>query len=201
MDPEQLQYSVNRAKRDLKHKAMMIRADRLLTLTYRENITDRERAYKHLEQFVKRCHKAFNGFDYVAVSEKQKRGAIHFHLAVNRFYHVNIVRAIWRSIVGQDNGNIDMTPPRGRGPKNVVQIARYLSKYMAKDMDENAISKKRYSSSRGIPKPEKKTFYIPMGPNTFRLVSMLFQRHIGKNFSRWAEITDSDRHILWFSTF
>lgn len=200
MNPEQLRSSVQRSKRDMRHKAMMLKADRLLTLTYRENFTDRDEAYRHLEKFAGYMRKHFGTFPYVAVMEYQKRGAIHFHLAITEYYWHQIVRHYWKKATGRD-GNIDLQPPKKRGQKNVVNVARYLAKYMAKDMEDSPIASKRYSSSRGIPKPDQQTFFIPTGPNTFRLIAMLFQRHYGRNFSRWAEVTDADRHILWFSTF
>src|SRR5664279_4983564 len=56
----------------------------LLTLTYRENMQDRERMARDLDVFVKRVRREIPGFEYVCAFERQKRGAWHAHLAVRK---------------------------------------------------------------------------------------------------------------------
>ena len=80
----------------------------MLTLTYRENMTDRARMARDFDVFMKRIRRIFPGFEYVCVFEEQKRGAWHAHLAVQRvqshYLHkgvlvksYDLLRAVWRA--------------------------------------------------------------------------------------------------------
>jgi hypothetical protein len=114
---------------------MAFGTDRLLTLTYRENMTDRRRAYADTVRFIARCRQVNLLPDYVAVAEQQKRGAWHVHVACRGYMAVMTLRRIWREIVGEfegkPNGNIDLSY-RHRGQSNPWRIAAYLSKYIGK---------------------------------------------------------------------
>jgi hypothetical protein len=200
MNPDQLAYSVQRARREMRHKCLMLQTDRMITLTYRSNFTDRDAALKHYDHFAKLCRRHFRSFEYVAVTERQKRGAIHFHIAVNRFYSVNKLRALWQQVIGED-GQVNITKPTPNPKAGAGYIARYMSKYMSKDMQDIELSRKRYTSSRGIAKPEKITLYIPIGPNTFQILARLTSQYIGKSYDRCRRIDGAERYILWFTTF
>jgi len=51
MSPEDLRRSVSRARKSMRHKVLMMGADRMLTLTYRANQCDLSLAYSHLSAF------------------------------------------------------------------------------------------------------------------------------------------------------
>jgi hypothetical protein len=51
-----------------------IQADRMITLTYRENMEDKARLKRDFDALQRRLG-ALGGFQYVAVAERQKRGA------------------------------------------------------------------------------------------------------------------------------
>ena len=149
--------SIRRSRQTVKDKALTMQADRMLTLTYRENVTDRTRAFKDFNKFIRLVRKYHGDIQYVAVAEKQKRGAFHFHLAINRFYDVRNLRALWHRVVGKDNGNIDISRkhnPAGR-PVDPAKIAAYLSKYMSKEFgdEEHVPGRNRYRVSLGIVVP------------------------------------------------
>src|SRR5208283_966175 len=76
---------IRRAKAKLRRKVMAAGLDHLLTLTYRENITEKWRAWADFERFVRLVHKHRSDWPWVVVAEAQKRGAVHFHLAVKGF--------------------------------------------------------------------------------------------------------------------
>jgi len=200
MSPEQLERCAIRAKKMVREKCLMLGADRMFTLTYRENMQDRDLAYKHLEKFARFCNKQFGDFPYVAVMEYQKRGACHFHIATNRFFNVAIMRCLWHR-ASKDTGAVNVTSPRTGGKWNRVKISRYLAKYMLKDQEAGGINTKRFSSSRGIPKPVVSTYYIPLGPNTFRLVCALMRELSGKKIERFREVPLGTKPGVWLSTF
>lgn len=153
-DPVDLESNQERAFRRAKSKVrklvMTIRADRLLTFTTRENITDRTLFDKLFVRVVKLIHEKYPEWKYVAVAERQKRGAWHYHLAVTGFQDVGFIRAAWLSLV---DGNIDVTAPRTGGDKKAgaASIAGYLTKYMSKAFIElYEFGKYRYRASQGI---------------------------------------------------
>jgi hypothetical protein len=97
---------IRRAKAKIRRKVMAGGLDHLLTLTYRVNITDRWRAWADFTKFIRLVHRHFPEWPYVVVYETQKRGAIHFHVAVKGFQKVELLRGLWLSLVGE--GNIDV---------------------------------------------------------------------------------------------
>src|SRR5690606_33091309 len=106
MDEATLAKSRQRSRRVVKIKCRSGQVDRLLTLTYRENERDYEKCLADFKRFVRLMRKRFGeGFYYVAVPEEQKRGAIHFHLAIKGFYPINTVRRLWRKAVGNEFGS------------------------------------------------------------------------------------------------
>lgn len=150
-----------RAKKQVRYKSMMMNSDRMLTLTYRENITDLTKAWEDLKAFSRKMKAEYqDDWQYICVPEFQKRGAVHFHMAISGFFPVNKVRKFWRDIVGE--GNIDITSPRsiGKNTWNPKRIALYLAKYITKN-DSVEFNKRRYSSTN-IPNPPFVTGWLPI---------------------------------------
>lgn len=136
--------------------------DTLLTLTYRENMVDRERMARDLDVFLKRVRRVIPDFEYVCAFERQKRGAWHAHLATRRInYHYQVkgvlvksyslLRSMWREVVGHDNGNVDVSRNRSVS-RSSAKLASYLSKYIGKSFDSAARYQNSYSASgRALP--------------------------------------------------
>lgn len=165
MDIYTLSKSQARARKVVKQKALMMQADRLLTLTFRENLTDIQEAWSVFKYFSKLMRWRYGErFLYITVPEYQKRGAVHFHLAVKGFYHANTVRRLWHRAVGNRGGNIDITNPQNYGIKswNPKRIARYLSKYITKN-DSVEFNKRRYSSSSTLLPPKPRFEWLALG--------------------------------------
>ena len=138
-----------RAKGAVRRRLLTIGADHLLTLTYRDNVTEVAKAEEDLRQFLKLVRERYPEYPYVAVWERQKRGAIHWHLGVPGFQDVRFLRKCWRKVVGHDNGNIDVTPPRGK--RSVyASLASYIAKYILKGQEERRRGQHRYRCSVGI---------------------------------------------------
>ena len=94
------------------------------------------------------------------MAEFQKRGAIHFHVAIKGFQDVSLLRSLWRSIV--EEGNIDVQY-RGSGVElqwKKSALACYLSKYIGKDM-ETELNEKRFRCSLGIEIPGR-VIWLPL---------------------------------------
>jgi len=142
--------AVRHARSRVRHLILAARADHLLTLTYRDNVTDFDRACADLSKFVRIVKAKRPGWVYIAVPEQQKRGAWHWHLAVRGRQDVTLLRSIWRHIVGE--GNIDVNPPRGVGKQRTLALVKYLGKYLAKGFAEGnrALNGRRFRASLRI---------------------------------------------------
>lgn len=145
-EQERVKSSTDRTRKTIRQRCMSFKADRLLTLTYRENQTDRTRAYRDTVTFIARARAAGYLPRYVAVPEQQTRGAWHVHIACRGFMWVQTLRRIWRNIVGQDNGNIDLSY-RHRGQSNPWRIASYLGKYIGKAIEQSTPGERTFWAS------------------------------------------------------
>jgi hypothetical protein len=132
-EQERAESSVQRTRKTIRQRCMAFGVDRMLTLTYQENMEDRERCYSDTIKLIQRCQAAGYLPKYVAVPEQQKRGAWHVHIACKGFMWVQTIRRFWREIVGL--GNIDMSY-RHRNENNPWRIAAYLSKYIGKAIEQ-----------------------------------------------------------------
>lgn len=148
-----LRVAANRAKTRVRKFCKVIRADSLLTLTYRVNMQDLQRCKRHLREFVRRLRRVCPNFRAVATFERQKRGAWHVHLATPRLVLVagegvksyNLIRAIWRSVTGEDGGNIDVSRRYRAGRMSAAKIAAYISKYIVKAFEEGESESNRWT--------------------------------------------------------
>lgn len=149
-------FAVLRARRMVRHRIKAARLDYMLTLTYRENMQDPERLRRDWDAFRRRLRRA-GSFVYVAVIERQRRGAFHLHIAVRGRQNVRLLRVIWRAVVGEyqghPGGNVDVRSPfRDRALRH--KLAAYLAKYVAKAFTELTAGAHRYWCSKGIEVPE-----------------------------------------------
>ncbi|WP_220459565.1 rolling circle replication-associated protein [Rugamonas fusca] len=149
-----------RAKKKVRECCKAIGADRMVTLTYRENMVDRETALKHWKAFCRKLGK-HKQFHYVAVIEEQERGALHFHVAVTGRQMYALLRSIWQSVLGrgpdgQQMGQVNVRDPHrfGFGQNGAHKLAAYIAKYCSKQMQCRALDQKRYFRSKGIVVPE-----------------------------------------------
>lgn len=130
-----------------------MRADHLLTLTYRANVTDFNQATSDLSRFVRKVKVKLPGWVYIGVAERQERGAWHWHLAVCGRQDVDLLRACWLDIVGE--GNIDVSAPKGKSKFRELALVKYLGKYLAKGFSstDRNLNARRFRASLGIEVP------------------------------------------------
>lgn len=144
-DARNRERAARRAKTEVRRLCKAMMADTLLTLTYRANVVDLDLCKAHLKEFVRRVRRIVPGFMAVAGFEQQNRGAWHVHLATARipvvlrpvngsgdFRSFNVLRAIWRSVVGEHGGNVDLSRRKRHSRKSAAEIAAYISKYISK---------------------------------------------------------------------
>lgn len=161
-----LQRAARRAKTRVRRTIKVLGLDALLTLTYKANQQDLTLCKKHMKEFVRRMRRALPGWVYVAAFEKQTRGAWHVHMATHalpahmsasngvKVKSFNVVRAIWRSVVGELGGNIDQARRKRWSAQSTGKLAAYVSKYMLKAFEDGDDWSNRYSGSQGVEIPE-----------------------------------------------
>jgi hypothetical protein len=172
--------AVRRARQNIRWLCKVMEADRLFTLSYRENQIDREQARADFSRFLRLVRGGWRGVEgvpdwqYVAVLEKQERGAYHIHCAVKGWQRVKFLRQCWYKALGgtgnesgdQTPGAVNVTNPdkkkwghTGRNWK-VNKLSSYLTKYLAKTFDETTSEKKRYWHTRDLKTPRIQRFWI-----------------------------------------
>lgn len=150
--------SVQRSKSMVRRLVKEIGADHLLTLTTRESSNTPESLAARWKAFVRR-YRFFTGesFHYVAVPERHPKNPDHWHLHVATVGKLKLKLARqmwWYACGGRGMGNIDVEFIRvgcdRDGFKRGVldrsaRIARYISKYITKDLCfAHRPDKKRY---------------------------------------------------------
>ncbi len=198
VDEATLRSSLRRSRRTLLMRILELKPDRILTLTYRENKTDLNKAWRDLKPFARNCRAHGIDLMYVVVPERQKRGAIHFHMAIRGFHPVGTLRAAWRNVV--DEGNIDVTSPR-KGKWNSKKVSGYLMKYLTKEMGITAKDKKRFASSRNIERHEERTLFLYVYIDVLMHCEDLLKWCLDVWDSEWRSYESQDGKLIWVGTY
>jgi hypothetical protein len=129
---------------------------KFLTLTFKENIQDITYANKEFKNFIQRLNyylykTKIQLLKYIATWEKQKRGAIHYHIIFFDFPYINKAKLsnLWTHGFIKIN-RIDVD--------SIENSGRYLSKYFGKDLELKEHKKKAFFKSQNLKLPmvEKK---------------------------------------------
>jgi len=153
---ENKQRSLRRARSVIRKKIIEGELDHFLTLTYKENKKDVAECWKDWKKFIRLVQKKYPTLKYLVIVERQKRGAIHFHVAVHGFMHVQSVRCSWLQVVGE--GNIDIK--RRSRNQSMHGLANYITKYLTKQYDELESFQNLYRCSKNI-KLKQTKLYLP----------------------------------------
>ena len=202
--------SAKRAKQTVRLRCKAISADRMITLTYRENMQDMGRLMRDWDSF-RRAMGKHKQFHYVAAIERQERGAFHFHVAVHGRQSYHILRSIWLRIVGEGNGYAHVRNPndfykfKPKGAKKHNRelqhlIAAYLGKYITKDAEDHELNKKRYWSSRGIVVPEKNYYQLPYGVTESEAFAHILQIAANHNNQGMVFFSNQSLGVCWVAT-
>lgn len=131
-----------------------------LTLTTKDNICDRNNFKDLLKAFVKRFNYHIlktkkSKLKYIAVLEKQKRGAWHAHILlfnVPYIPHKQLLTLWGHGAVRINKVDVDSKENRGR------YVTKYFEKGIGQELLEN-FGKQAYLSSRNLKKPSEDKFY------------------------------------------
>jgi hypothetical protein len=177
-DETNAERAARRARQAVRWSVKAIGCDQMLTLTYRENVTDYAESRRHFARFVAMCRKEWPTFRYVAAPEVQperlERTGVavwHWHVAVRGFVNYDKLRGLWWRAIGcrvvwssegkpvlsdrsETPGNVQGVSARVRGRQRRSwasdRLAGYLAKYIGKSIGSADVDGKSYSVSRGL---------------------------------------------------
>lgn len=162
---ESLERSERRAKTNVRLNVIELAPSALVTFTTRETMP-LDSLFWCWQYFNRLMRDAGVEFEYVAVPERHPTNPDHLHLHVayrgrtpfnllRRFWHMALearhgrrVRSILRGT--ESPGNVDVQTVKAReSNRRIRKIAKYISKYITKDLISE-FNKKRYWPSKGI---------------------------------------------------
>ncbi|NCO05344.1 MAG: hypothetical protein GW939_04345 [Candidatus Magasanikbacteria bacterium] len=142
---KKVQYSINRTKTEIRRLVNSNpHLNKFMTLTFADNVTDLKTANYLFNQFVKRISYRYKDFEYFAVPEFQKRGAVHYHVLCNLPYvEMGALEYTW----GHGIVNI-------RKVDEVNNLGAYMSKYLGKELFSGRMfGKKKFFRSQTLKEP------------------------------------------------
>ncbi len=166
-DRQNLQRSLSRTIRNLRRS---INANvgqwgdyfpKFMTLTFKQNIKDHKTANDEFMKFIQRLNYRVTGqkraiLKYTAVVERQKRGAIHYHVIFYNLPYIsfNELLDVWQNKNEQRGLRINAI-------KEIDNVGSYVTKYISKEIralkdgkgGKREKDKKIYFQSRGLKKP------------------------------------------------
>jgi hypothetical protein len=196
---QNLMDAAKRAKQQVRLRCKAIGADRMITLTYARNMTDKVQLKKHFDAFRRRLSN-IQQFAYVAVAERQKRGAWHLHIAVKGRHNYRVLRSIWCSVIGENARVHVKNPFREKGLRH--KLASYIGKYITKDFAEHALNEKRYWTSRGIGIPEQLSIAHLLCDDAADAIKTAFNAalRVGSTLDRCQAYWNQELGCFWLST-
>lgn len=208
--------AVRRSRQTVRWLCKQMKADRLFTLTYRENQTDRDQVRKDFTRFLRLVRAELGDWAYVAVLERQERGAYHIHCAVRGWQRISVLRACWYKALGASPdvsgadtpGNIDVTRPRGRWSSgagrswNSTALGKYIGKYMSKTFEDIGGEKKRYWHSTDVVAPVVHRVWLGSAASpvdAIRQSVSILQVFYGLSGADWEMWLSPDWTSFWLS--
>lgn len=158
--------------------------DYWVTLTWRRErrVNTLAAAKKQVQQFLRKTRRAYGKageqLKYIGVLERGSKGALHFHMVVNRVKDLDLILTKW------PEGHVNITPTYQEG--RFRQLADYIGKdeserwfTRSRNLKEPALKEKRIKSKANWfikdPKPKKgfeiikETIYTGINPVTNKI--------------------------------
>lgn len=217
--------SARRARQNLRWRLLSLGADRMWTFTYRANVTDLVGVKADWDAFRRlmacppaaplpgcgssdwRRFRAVLGrspWQYVAVPERQERGAWHIHCGARGWLPVNAVRACWRAVVGEGNVDVAYRSKKQDGSGSRQRLVRYLSKYLGKtfadaELGDDVPMYRRYWSTRSINIPMVPVFIA--APDLSAMVYAVYDLLLARGATgRFSTFLSDDWGCFWCSS-
>lgn len=196
--------SLRRRRKAVRQACKSAGFDRMLTFTVRKDCMSRDAFGKAVVKTLKLASDSLGKkLHYVLTLELQKRGVWHAHVALRGRQDWKLLISIWRFRVlpsyGTDGAIFDNVRRHKKGKITPSQIAKYISKYIGKELDETEFNKKGYWISKWIPAPEIFIRYFSTKWEALKYVSEVVASR-GNIFEAARAWQHADLDIFWYST-
>lgn len=195
--------SAKRSKRNLRRQACAGSLNTLSTLTYRDNMQDRDLVVRHHKEWCRRMRRHVPGFVARTVPELQKRGALHLHVLMARLPTWVVVvdpvtgsrsmvrgnklaSVLWNQVCG--DGNFDSgewytdkngVRRRRKPSRSPLAAISYAAKYVGKVLGELSESGDRRFLRFGKVADVKRTVWSFPASEFDRALAMAREHHTG----------------------
>lgn len=167
-----------------------------ITLTYPQIVNDIRNSKANLNAFLQWLRR--RKIDYVWVAEFQLRGAIHYHLVVNKTISYKEINEKWKGIIGLPNDYVRTEIKQIK--KRVEQyFSNYIKKIKQKEIPDFVINMGRYwGSSRGLIRPLNVTVFRTIYKKGVKSLRILNKWYKAKMKSIGIKIKNRNRgRIYW----
>lgn len=148
---------------------------KFVTLTFKDNIQDIDYTNTQFKHFIQRLNyyqfkTKTQKLKYIATWEKQKRGAIHYHVVFFGFLFIEArtLEKLWgHGFIKINRIHVD----------RLENVGRYIGKYFGKDLDLKEHKKKAFFKSQNLKIPlTTKTFFNAEMVQALKREQVLFQK-------------------------
>lgn len=199
--------ATRRAKKKIRHACKSAQFDRMLTLTMRQAIFDRDVFQKMIEKFIRLVRKATgDAMPYVLSVEKHdsektsdvKRGSLHAHIGVRGRQNYKLLQSIWNYRVCDGQGFVRVS--NGTKKMNSSRIAGYISKYIGKSSSDVAFNKKSYWISHNIAAPLRTVkLFKSLSEALHWLIEFFDSRGASWGFDKWRCWQNHSLGVIWLA--
>ena len=162
-----------------------------LTIPWYGKCVNHEFAYeKLLKPFIRICKDKFKMVSYIWKAELQQNRQIHYHITTNVFVRADLIRHQWNLLLRKNNllkeyalkfKNYNPPSTSIEKVRNDKDIEIYLSKYIAKNANENfKINGKVWDCSTNLKNAKK--FSITMYPYHLTALKELYKKSLELEF-------------------
>jgi hypothetical protein len=196
-----LREAARRARSSMRRYLVANRCDRMITLTYAEACHDRDQFVADMRGFWLDLRAALGGTPrpYLWVPEWHKSHGLHAHAGVAEYIPFQLIREVW----GHGRVRIERMAgaPIGHARAVVAErariCARYLGKYLGKDVDDTrrVLGRHRYDVAQGF----QPASIILTGRSRDDVLRQACEHMNGKPERLWFSPEDADFIALWAS--
>lgn len=120
--------NVRVSRSNLRRLVYQLGPDRMLTLTYAENMVDFDQARADFKRFKDSFSKRYPQSSFVAVPEQQGRGAWHWHVVLRGWFNIAQLRRWW------PHGYARIDYKKRKIRSDADKLGLYLAKYIGKGL-------------------------------------------------------------------
>ena len=197
--------AARRAKKRIRHACKSVRFDRMLTLTTRDAIFDRDEFQRMIEKFIRLVRKASgDALPYVLTVEKHdskktseaKRGSFHARVAVRGRQDYKLLQSVWNYRVCGGRGFVRVS--NGTKKMSSGRIASYILKCTSKSISDIAANKKSYWISHNIAAPVRTVMLLRTAIEALYWLTEFYDfKGIFYSFARGRCWQDASLGVLW----